>query len=478
MPGINWSLGRTDPNAQARGFSYADQVAKAAGVQAAGPKIAAGDYQGAAAALAQSGDIQGALRLQATQQQQEDAQTKRAQAVYSYIGQAIPVFQAVAQQHASDPDGGAAALGNAFDQLAPEISQLTGHNDQTLAALRQNLVTDPHGTLARIQAMVPAKYQSVGRTLLKVQGDNVTPVYEGQKDAPPGYQYGPDGKSFTFIPGGPADPSVVKNLATERREVIINNPLPAESGNYGTVELGKADPSAPNITGQTGLSMNGFNYLVGNMAAMGRDKVTRARAAQEAGEFAKRSGTDVATIKSQYTALNNVLQNNLQRANQMEILEKEVQGTVDNLAPVADKISPSNVRWTRQGIQFVGALQNDPNVQQYATYLNQLRADLAGFNAVSGGKMTENGNARTDESDFRAAEKIISSGLNSGGARGLAAAINATGQKNKAIVEDAIDNTTRRVWGLFGVGKNYKNKNSPPSAAQPNIDDLLKKYGQ
>lgn len=261
--------------------------------------------------------------------------------------------------------------------------------------------------------------------------------------------------------------------ATKPQSVAIGSSLVGPTGKVvfdgnaamgGTAEPAKADAAAPNITGQTGLSMNGFNYLVGNTSALSRDKVTRNKAAAEAGAFAAKSGTDIASLQSQYKAYNNVLQNNLQKSNQMDILNNELQGTVKNLAPVADNLGGGNFRWTKDGAQFIGGLANSPNAQQYVTYLNQLRADLAGFNAVSAGKMTENGNARTDESDFHAAEQVIKNGIDSGGANGLAQAIQITGEKNKAVVGHAVDNANRGIWGLFGVGQNYKNKNDAPVA--------------
>lgn len=242
----------------------------------------------------------------------------------------------------------------------------------------------------------------------------------------------------------------------------------------------KIDASAPNLTGQTGLSLGGFNYLIGNTAAIPRDARSRREAQAEADAFAARSGTDISSLQSQYKAYNNVLQTNLQKSNTMEILNKEVQGTVENLAPVADKLGGGDLKWSKEGVQLVGRLQNDPNSQQYAFYLNQLRADLAGFNAVSGGKMDQHGNAHADDSDFRAAESVIRDGLNSGGARGLAAAVQATGMKNKSIVDSATDEANKGIWTLFGVGQNYKprhgnhdapgaNTATPPAAATKTI---------
>lgn len=451
---VDWSLYRApDPfGSLANGVGYGAKLQEMLAQKRAGQAYASGDYAGAAKTLAASGDVRGAAALQRLGQEQTQTDQARKEAAYGAVSKAIPYFDHVMQDAQNDPDGGSARISEAFDHIAPWLQGQTGATPQDMAAIKSELTSNPKAALDFYHSQLPTQYKVVGRALVRQQGDNVMPVYEGQKDAPAGYQYGPDGK-MTFVPGGPADPQTVKSLAQERRTVIVNNPIPTITD--APVPLGAPDATAPNITGQTGLSMDGFNYLIGNMSAMGRDKVTRARAAREAGEFAARSGTDVSTIKSRYTALNNVLQNNLQRANQMDILNQEVQGTVDNLAPVADKLSPSNIRWTREGVEFVGGLQNDPNVQQYATYLNQLRADLAGFNAVSGGKMTENGNARTDESDFRAAEKTIGSGLSSGGARGLAQAIQETGIKNRAIVDKAIEDTNRSVWQLFGVGKNW-----------------------
>lgn len=175
MPDIQWSLGQTDPiAAQAQGYGYAAKVAQSAAQYQAGNQYAQGDLQGAAQTQAKSGDIPAA---QATQKIGQD----RAEAAYQYISRALPVFQAVAQAHANDPDGGAQALGAAFDHIAPEIEQITGHNTQALTQFRQGLVSDPKGTIARIQAQLPAQYQNVDGTLLAVRGNNVQQIYQAPK---------------------------------------------------------------------------------------------------------------------------------------------------------------------------------------------------------------------------------------------------------------------------------------------------------
>lgn len=175
MAEVNFGLLNTDPvAAQNEGFNYADKIAQSAAKYKAGAQYGTGDYAGAATTQANAGDIPAA---QAT----TTAGQASAQAAHQYIAQAIPVFQGILQAHANDPDKGAAAIGDAFDHIAPEISQLTGHNDQALATLRQNLVADPQGTLNRIQAMVPITDKIVGDTDFRFQGARMVGSLTGAK---------------------------------------------------------------------------------------------------------------------------------------------------------------------------------------------------------------------------------------------------------------------------------------------------------
>jgi hypothetical protein len=146
---------------------------------------------------------------------------------------------------------------------------------------------------------------------------------------------------------------------------------------------------------------------------------------------------------------------NTLKSNTMDTLANEIKGTVQNLAPVADNLGGGRLRWANGVAQFVGGLANDPNAQQYALYLNQLRADLAGFNAVSGGKIGLHGQVQTDNADFAAAERVIKDGLDRGGAQGLAAAIESTRIKNVAVVEKQSDAAQRGVWTSLGLGPQY-----------------------
>jgi hypothetical protein len=157
-----------DPTtAQAKAFNYAEQVRQAAANRQAGQQYASGDYSGASQTLARSGDVGGAQKLRTEGQQTN-------QAGLEYVAKALPVFEAVQKAHATDADGGRAALGAAFDQIAPEAQAATGASAQALATWRASLVADPQGTITRTRAQLPIKYQESNGGLYGIQGMQAT----------------------------------------------------------------------------------------------------------------------------------------------------------------------------------------------------------------------------------------------------------------------------------------------------------------
>lgn len=62
------------------------------------------------------------------------------------------------------------------------------------------------------------KVMDIGGTAISVgQDGKITPVFKAQEKAPPGYQWGPNGK-LQYIPGGPADPEFAGKLSDARRK--------------------------------------------------------------------------------------------------------------------------------------------------------------------------------------------------------------------------------------------------------------------
>ena len=145
------------------------------------------------------------------------------------------------------------------------------------------------------------------------------------------------------------------------------------------------DPASADILSQTGLSMNGFMALTGRLTQLPRDAATRNRATTEAQAFARKRGVDVSTLASQYKAQNAVLESNISRLNNTKIMEQELAGTVENLQAVIGT-DLSKVRIANVWKVWAGEQVNDPQAQQYAFHLGQLRNELAAYYAAAAGR--------------------------------------------------------------------------------------------
>lgn len=377
MPEINWSL--NDPNAFQKGYSYADQIAQQAAQRQAGQAYANGDYAGAASTLARSGDIVGAQKVQNYQQTQEDTQAARTKAAYQYLGQAIPVFQAVLKQHAGDPDGGKAAIGQAFDHIAPEMAQFPGSNSQAIAVIRQSLVNDPEGTLQRLQASLPAEFKTVapGDTYGTLQGGQFTPQgsIAPRPTIPAGYTLGPDGQSMTAIPGGPADPNVVKTLADNKRGPEGNLSLDPNSLDYVAQQYAATGQLPPLGMGQAGVKMR-------------QQIITRAaQMAQQAGT----TGNDAVATHADTRAMTQSLGQVSKTRNMIESFEQTAQKNADLALSLVDKGGPRGQapvinRWIQAGRK---SIQGDPDVAAYDLALTTFKNEYARVvNSATGGGVT------------------------------------------------------------------------------------------
>lgn len=233
----------------------------------------------------------------------------------------------------------------------------------------------------------------------------------------------------------------------------------------GPQGLQPVDPTNGSLQGQTGLSQAAINYITTGQAPRG----TAAYMAitKEIDDFARKNGINTVTLKAQAKGYNDVLTNNIQRNNQGQILENELQGSVANVAPLADAIGNGKISAANLASIWAGKQVNDPTVLQYKDQLVRLQHELAGYNAVAGGKLTEGGTPRVEQSDLDSAANTITQGINSGGLRGLANSIGMSTAKNKAVLGGAIDDANQGMWNLFGVGQNYKRQNPGVGGGAP-----------
>lgn len=459
MGEINWNLGRTDSiGEQARAYSYADKIRQSAMQAQAGQQYAAGDSAAAAKTLAMGGDIQGATALEDRGQQQQDRQQKQAEAAYEYVARALPVLQAVADKHATDPDGGAQALGQAFDQIAPEIAQVTGHPIEAMAQVRQALISDPKGTIARYEAGLPVKYQTVGRTLVRQQGNNVTSIYEEKREAPTNYEYGPDGKTLQFIKNGPADPEVIKRNATERREVIINNPIPGQGGGE-SVSL-----SPEGLANQVDTYIASRGAIVPSFGFGNKGKADRDRFYNQLAVSMKEqniTANDIASGRAEYKANSMALGQVSKMRNSVESYEQTVQKNIGILEGfLSGKGAPQGKmpvinRWIQAGRRSIAG---DPDVSAYDTAIKTVTAEYA--KVMAGGT----GSAAASTDSARAEAESLLNGAQ-------------TPAQVRAVLSTMKREMANRIESLKAQEADLKNRLGNSGSAPAGSNDLKSKYG-
>lgn len=234
----------------------------------------------------------------------------------------------------------------------------------------------------------------------------------------------------------------------------------------GPQGLQPTDANSGSLQGQTGLSQAAINYITTGQAPRG----TAAYMAitKEIDDFARSKGINTVTLKAQAKGYNDVLTNNIQRNNQAQILENEIQGSIGNVAPLADAIGQGKISAANLANVWAGKQVNDPTVAKFKDQLFRLQHELASYNVVAGGQLNENGSVRgIEQGDLDNAADIISKGINSGGLQGLASSIASSTAKNKAVLGNAIDDANKGMWSLFGVGQNFKPQNAPAPGATP-----------
>lgn len=220
------------------------------------------------------------------------------------------------------------------------------------------------------------------------------------------------------------------------------------------------------ITQATGLSLQAFNYLTQGTGSLSRLSATqRNQIIGEANNFLNKNGIDVSTFQSQYKAYNDVLQKNVERANNTKVFGDEISGTVDQFVKDIGNdftfIKPANVVSL-----FAGKQVNNPTVQKYSFDLKTMQNDLAGYYAASRGA------SQPDDSDLTAASDVIVNGINGGSATAFQQAINENEKKVTGVVNTAVNSAQKSVWDMFGVGSQYQPK-APQVDPKQGVDEYV-----
>lgn len=261
----------------------------------------------------------------------------------------------------------------------------------------------------------------------------------------------------------------VKKLRNEINKATTVDPGLDVSSALGSVSGGMGG----SILTQTGLSLPAFNFLTQGTAALTRlGADDRKKFMNEAQSFLNKNGVDVATFQSRFKAYNQSLTKNIERFNNTQIAEGEIEGTLDNLGVAADEKDFGNLRVANVAKLFAGEQVNDPATLKYQVHLNQLRSELAFYNAAVQGKTS------ADLVEFQEAERIIKNGLSSGSLAGFQEALKASVQKMGTVLQGSVDRSSKQVWELFGLGDKYQSqytKQDAAAATNPFSSSLLNK---
>jgi hypothetical protein len=276
------------------------------------------------------------------------------------------------------------------------------------------------------------------------------------------------------IPGGFSSTFVVKDPTAQSGWKVVsaiadNKPM-------------DADPNSNNLPAQIGLSDGAVKQLSGQTAGMRMNAAQSAKIQKEITDWGIKTGINTSTIKAQANAINKNIEFNLTRNNAANVLDKEIAGTIDNAKEFADAIKGAGKIAFVNGIAvWAGKQDNDPNAIKLADQLGRLRQEVAGYNAVAGGALLENGTPRIGPQDEKNAEALISNGISSGGLQALADSVTSSAAKNRLVLLDAIDDTNDQFYKLFGATYHPPKRNdallnaagaarpgaAPPPAAPP-----------
>lgn len=238
---------------------------------------------------------------------------------------------------------------------------------------------------------------------------------------------------------------------------VDTTPLPSGLG---------GDGKGGSILAQTGLSIAAFNYLTQGTASMSRMPAAQRNAIMnEAGKWLNKNGVDISTFQSQYKAYNEVVQNNIARANNTTIAAQEVSGTVDQFL---QDFTPSDVN-AKDMFGFgghtlsvanvlalaTGKQVNNPLATKYSFDIQTMTNDLAAYYAASRSVGASGTVPTPDDADKATAAAVIANGINTGSATAFKQAIDANEAKVTKVVQNAVTNSQKQVWSLFGVGDKY-----------------------
>lgn len=210
------------------------------------------------------------------------------------------------------------------------------------------------------------------------------------------------------------------------------------------------------ILAQTNISLPVFNYLTQGTSSMSRmSAAQRNTIMKEATEFLNSRGIDVSTFQSRYKTYNDVLSKNIEIFGNVQRVEGELTGTIANTITAAEEAGLSDARALNAAKLWVKGEFSNPDVAKYGFHLNQLRSELAAYNAATQGRTS------SEVRDSEEANNLIKMGIASGSLIGLEEALARSVQKMGVTLQSSVDRANKNIWGLFGIADKYKPSSVP-----------------
>jgi hypothetical protein len=211
------------------------------------------------------------------------------------------------------------------------------------------------------------------------------------------------------------------------------------------------DPASKSILAQTGLSQPAFEYATKGVSALARlSEASRKKYMNEWRDYQVKNNIDSSTFKSQYEALNAVVERNTKIAAMTGLSANDMLLSLDNLDTIVKEQDLGKLKVTNVMKEWAGTETNDELAAKYAFNLSDLRSALAGFFAAQQGKTS------ADIPDLNEASLVIKNGLSSGTIDGLKTTIESTANRYTKIASQSVNTAQKQVWDMFGVGQNYQ----------------------
>ena len=264
-----------------------------------------------------------------------------------------------------------------------------------------------------------------------------------------------------------------EKLKTQAKTKVT--PAGSSSGT-GSMVTNTIDPTtgtvSKSILAATGLSMPAFMFLTTGTAALTRMTADqRVQYMNEAENYVNRTGTDIATFRSQYSALSKTVEANLLRNNQAAVAESELDATIKNVASASMEANLGNLSKLNAAKIWTGKQLNTKEATTFKFHLEQLRREFAMYNAAIEGQIDANGNIRQiTDADLQRADQIINDGFAEGSIEGFETALKNSREKMKVVLENSINAQNKQVWKLFGIEDKYQ---APTSVGGSTVDDFL-----